>query len=174
MYKIYTVLFFLLGNNVFAQPATYTVANLHSHNDYEKQFPFWEAYNQGFGSIEADVFLRENKLLIAHDTIQLKMGRTFDSFYLQPLQQCIKKNNGFPYADHQRQLQLLVDLKTDAVATLNKIIEVLQQYPLITACPSVKIVITGNRPPASTFDSYPSFINFDGELYLDYSAAALT
>jgi len=158
----------------FGQPAAYTTASLHSHNDYEKPYPYWEAYNQGFGSIEADIFLRGDNLIIAHDTIQAKLGRTLDSFYLQPLQQCIKRYNGYPYANKDKVLQLLIDIKTAAVPTLDKLIEKLQAYPLITGCPAVKIVITGNRPSADSFTAYPSFIYFDGELYLDYPAGALT
>jgi len=167
-------LLFFVNAVSFAQPAIYAVSNLHSHNDYEKPYPYWEAYNQGFGSIEADIFLRGDNLIIAHDTIQVKLGRTLDSFYLQPLQQCIKKNDGHPYATKDKVLQLLIDIKTDAVPTLNKLVEKLRAYPLITGCPAVKIVITGNRPPAASFTSYPSFIYFDGELYLDYPAEALT
>ncbi|MEP6725966.1 MAG: alkaline phosphatase [Bacteroidota bacterium] len=174
MNKILTFFLFLFSAGAFGQPVAYTVANLHSHNDYEKPFPFWEAYNQGFGSIEADIFLQHDNLFIAHDTIQLKMGRTLDSFYLQPLQQCIKKNNGYPYASQNRQLQLLIDIKTDAVPTIARLIEKLKAYPLVTGCPAVKIVITGNRPPATAFNGYPSYIYFDGELYQDYSPEALT
>lgn len=170
---IYTFLLLIIPVFGFTQPPVYTVANLHSHNDYEKPYPFWEAYNQGFGSIEADVFLQGNNLVIAHDTIQLKLGRTLDSFYLQPLQQCIQKNNGYPYASKNFSLQLLIDLKTDSAATLRKLVEKLQSYPLITSSPGVKIVITGNRPAANTFSSYPSWIYFDGELNVDYPAAAL-
>ncbi len=168
------IIFFLFINvAVFGQPAVYNTANLHAHNDYEKPFPFWAAYNQGFGSIEADIFLRGNRLIIAHDTTQAKLGRTFDSFYLQPLQECIKKNGGYPYADHTRELQLLVDLKTEAVSTLGALVKKLKTYPIITGCAAVKIVITGNRPAPVTFTTYPSFIYFDGELNLDYPAEAL-
>jgi alkaline phosphatase len=174
MNKVLTFLLFFICAGAFAQPAAYTVANLHSHNDYEKPFPFWEAYNQGFGSIEADIFLQGDNLIIAHDTIQLKLGRTLDSFYLQPLQQCIKKNSGYPYPDRSRVLLLLIDIKTEPVPTLGKLVEKLKAYPLITACPAIKIVITGNRPPAAAFTGYPPFIYFDGELYLNYSAEALT
>lgn len=168
-------LFLLLitGFKGIAQPSTYTVANLHSHNDYEKPFPFWEAYNQGFGSIEADIFLQGNNLVIAHDTFQLKLGRTLDSFYLQPLQRCIQKNNGYPYAGTTRALQLLIDLKTDSTATLDKLVEKLKTYPAIISSPGVKIVVTGNRPPVNSFSSYPSWIYFDGELHADYPPAAL-
>lgn len=169
------IIFFLIlsGAGAVAQPAVYTVANLHSHNDYEKPFPFWEAYNQGYGSIEADIFLYGGNLIIAHDTVQRAWGRTLDSLYLQPLQQCIRKNKGYPYSAHNRLLQLLIDIKTDSLATLNKLIEKLAAYPQITACPAVKIVITGNRPEAAVFTSYPGYIYFDGELHIDYPPAAL-
>ncbi len=41
----------------------YTIANTHSHNDYEQPIPFWTAYNAQFGSIEADVFLVDGRLV---------------------------------------------------------------------------------------------------------------
>ncbi|MEP6749484.1 MAG: phosphatidylinositol-specific phospholipase C/glycerophosphodiester phosphodiesterase family protein [Bacteroidota bacterium] len=174
MNKIVAIfLFFIFSSEAFAQPSAYTPVNLHSHNDYEKAFPYWEAYNQGYGSIEADIFLKGNNLIIAHDTNQLKMGRTLDSFYLQPLQQCILKNNGYPYADKSKLLQLLIDIKTDSFATVNRLVEKLQAYPTITSCAGVKIVITGNRPAITAFAGYPSYIYFDGELHIDYPAKAL-
>ncbi len=156
-----------------AQPAAYSVANAHSHNDYEKEFPFWNAYNQGFGSIEADIFLHHDKLIVAHDSIQLKLNQTLDSLYLQPLQNCLVKNNGHVFADPSRQLQLLVDIKSSAAATLNKLIETLGKYPMIRDNRSVKIVISGNRPDPSLFTSYPGYICFDGELNKEYTAAAM-
>jgi len=173
MNKSITFLLLFICTVSLGQPAVYTVANLHSHNDYEKPFPYWEAYNQGYGSIEADIFLKGDDLIIAHDTVQLKMGRTLDSFYLQPLQQCIVKNKGYPYADKASDLQLLIDIKTDSVATLNKLVEKLKAYPVITSCARVKIVITGNRPAMSAFTGYPSYIYFDGELYKEYTAKAI-
>lgn len=32
---------------------------IHSHNDYCRRAPFWQAYAQGVYSIEADVFLHD-------------------------------------------------------------------------------------------------------------------
>jgi len=173
MNKLVSFLLFFIGSAAIAQPLAYTVANLHAHNDYEKPFPFWQAYNRGFGSIEADIFLQEGRLIIAHDTVQVKLGRTLDSFYLKPLQVCLQKNNGYPYSDKNQSLQLLIDIKTDAVPTIAALLEKLQLYPAIIHCPAVKIVITGNRPPETAFAGYPPFIFFDGELYLDYSEQAL-
>jgi alkaline phosphatase len=168
------ILLLLVAAVAHGQPAAYTAANLHSHNDYEKPFPFWEAYNQGYGSIEADIFLYGGNLVIAHDTLQRARGRTLDSLYLQPLQQCIIKNKGYPYPGHDRMLQLLIDIKTDSTATVNKLVEKLKAYPLITGCAAVKIVITGNRPATAAFTGYPGYIYFDGELHINYPAGAVS
>jgi len=156
-----------------AQPGTYSVANTHSHNDYEQQHPFWMAYDEGFGSIEADIFLRNGKLLVGHDTIEIKAGRTLEEYYIRPLVGCIHKNHGHPYADPSRQLQILIDVKEDSVATLGKLVEVLKKYPPLTRCSSLKWVISGSRPDPARYADYPSFIWFDGILHQDYSPAAL-
>lgn len=39
------------------QPNLYSTINAHSHNDYENPIPFHTAYDNTFGSIEADIFL---------------------------------------------------------------------------------------------------------------------
>jgi alkaline phosphatase len=173
MHKLFPIVFLVLSLSLSAQPKQYTVANAHSHNDYEKQFPFWNAYSNGFGSIEADIFLLNDELYVAHDTLQLKFHRTLDSIYLLPLQHCIQKNNGFVYSESKRQLQLLIDIKTDAGSTLKKLVEKLKSYPAIINNHWLKIVITGNRPPPSAFSTYPAYILFDGELNRDYPANAL-
>lgn len=152
----------------------YTVANLHSHNDYEKPFPFTEAWNNGYGSIEADIFLDKGRLIVAHDTVQMKRGRTLDSLYLDPLALRIRQNQGFPYADHNRRLQLLIDIKRDSVEAMKVLTEKLRAYPDIIQCNMLQVVITGNRPPVTTWADYPSFIWFDGELYRDYPPAAMS
>jgi alkaline phosphatase len=157
----------------FSQPIQYTTANAHSHNDYEQSNPFWAAYNAGFGSIEADIFLHENELLVAHEAKELVKERSLEKLYLKPLQLCLAKHNNFIYKDTSRRLQLLVDIKTDSIATLNKLIAVLSNYPALTNNPSLRFVITGGRPTADKFSSYPAFIFFDGNLGTIYNEAAL-
>ena len=174
MSKIFGLLLIFFVASTNAQPLFYTVNNAHSHNDYEQKFPFWLAYNQGFGSIEADIFLESNNLYVAHDTVELKAHRTLEAFYIQPLLKVINKNSGHPFADSTKYLQLLIDIKTDSIKTLNKLISVLQKYPALLNNPLVKFVITGNRPDESLFTSYPSFISFDGELFKNYSKDALS
>jgi alkaline phosphatase len=157
-----------------AQPTLYTTANAHSHNDYEKLTPFWGAYKAGFGSIEADLHLVNDTLWVAHDTPRVRIDPPFESAYLQPLQQAVTKNGGFPYADHNKPLQLLIDLKTEGVTTLRKVVAVINRYPDLANNKQIHFVISGSRPDPATWGEYPSFIWFDGNVGQPYTTAALS
>lgn len=50
-----------------AQIKKHSVADAHSHNDYKNNIPFYRAYEKGFGSIEADVYAANGRLMVAHD-----------------------------------------------------------------------------------------------------------
>ncbi len=147
-----------------AQPAQYSVANAHSHNDYENPIPFLTAYHEGFGSIEADVFLVHDTLFIAHAEDELKRHRTLEDYYLRPLNGFVKENMGNPYKDSSRHLQMLIEAKTGAIPVINKLIAMLRHYPALIAGTKISWVITGHRPDPQTFIQYPSFIQFDGDL----------
>jgi alkaline phosphatase len=159
----------LFSATVSAQPKKYTTANAHAHNDYEHPVPFYSAYNAGFGSIEADVFLVDDQLYVAHNKKDIDTARSLQSLYLKPLQKQIKKNKGYVYADHSKKLILLVDLKTEAEPTLQALIKLLQHYKVLTGCRSLKIVITGNQPDVSRLTDYPPFVFFDGRLNTNYT-----
>jgi alkaline phosphatase len=152
----------------------YTVANTHSHNDYEQPTPFWTAYNAQLGSIEADIFLVNGTLFVAHDRKELQRGRTLEGYYLKPLADQIGRHHGHPHADSSRQLQMLIDVKADSTAVLAALVTLLEKYPALTQTPSLIWVISGNRPPDSLYTSYPPFIAFDGILGVHYSPAALS
>jgi len=163
---------FLLGGlPAFAQQKI-TVSNAHSHNDYERPGAFTQAYKAGFGSVEADIHLKDGKLYVAHDDDDIDQRSTLESVYLQPLDVVLKQNKGRIYKDKQKGLQLLVDIKTEALSTLDALILLLQQYPSIISNKNINIVISGNRPPPSAFASYPSFIWFDGRPSEQYDDAA--
>jgi hypothetical protein len=146
----------------------------HSHNDYEQALPYWLAYHSGFGSIEADIFLvGDSLLLVAHDSTELSRNMKMEDAYIKPILQCLEKNKGFPYPDSSQKLQLLIDVKTDSVRTLERFIGLLQKYPSLIRCEALRWVITGNRPNPSTFSSFPSFILFDGVLSRNYPLPSL-
>jgi len=161
-----TFLICLLTFHLWGQ--IYTTSKVHSHNDYENKVPFWLAYSQGFGSIEADIWLVGNHLYVGHDTIEIKMKRSLEDFYLKPIYQSIQKNNGHIYSNPVKRLQLLIDVKTDSILTLKKLVQVLRKYPSLIKNPSLKFTISGNRPPVKNYKNYPSFILFDGRLDQNY------
>lgn len=171
------IICFILSLNfsraVSAQERKYTVSNAHAHNDYEHPVPFFTAYNAGFGSIEADIFLVDNHLYVAHNKKDIDTARTLQSLYLDPLEKVIQKNKGHVYADATKNLLLLIDLKTAAESTLQALLQVLQNYKTLTGCRGLKLVITGNQPDVSRLTSYPSWLFFDGNLNKTYTAEVL-
>ena len=159
---------------VFAQPVVYTVANAHSHNDYNQHSAYFQAYNEQFGSMEADIHLRNGALIVGHDSDKLILQNTLQALYLDPLLNSITTNGGYVYKDKSRKLQLLIDIKTQPEPTLKSLIELLQKYPAIIQNKTIKIVITGNRPDAKLFKNYPAYMWFDGDANKRYSQQALT
>ena len=173
--KIFSLLLcFSLYAPIFGQVANYTSANAHSHNDYEQSTPFFQAYQEEFGSIEADIHLTGGLLLVGHDSAHLTKTRSLETLYLTPLTNFIKQNGGFPYKDPSKKLQLLIDIKTDSVLTLNALVNLLKKFPAIIQNPKIRIVITGNRPAENNYASYPSYIWFDGRLNKDYTKEVLS
>ena len=158
-----TILFCLLVNQVIGQ--VYTAQNAHSHNDYAQQKVFHLAYNEGFGSIEADIHLVNNEILVGHDAKDLKTANTLAFLYLQPL---------VAYNQSDRKLQLLIDIKTDAKKTLDQLVILLNKYPSITRNKNIKIVISGNMPAPALFETYPDFIWFDGRMSVQYTSKQLS
>lgn len=175
MHKLFLLSFIAFSFSVKAQPVTYRVSNAHSHNDYVNAVPFWTAYNEGFGSIEADIFLVDGVLLVAHDKKELVNNkRSLVDLYINPLIECLAKNKGYPFADTTKPLQLLIDIKSAPINTLQALIVTISKKELLVNSHKIKWVITGNRPDPSLFISYPPFISFDGELDKVYSPVALT
>jgi len=153
---------------------SYTSAQAHSHNDYEQKKPFWEAYQQQFGSIEADLFLVNDSLYAAHQEKDIAGDRTFTKLYLQPIVQQIRKNDGGIYSQKDIQLQLLIDLKTPSEETLAALVKILEPYKSFLAPRgSVKIVVSGNTPAPENFDKYPAFIYIDGRPEVTYTSKQL-
>src|SRR5262245_7590292 len=70
---------------------------LHAHNDYEHARPLLDALDHGFCSIEADIFLVDGQLLVAHDQSKLNPERTLEKLYLEPLRQRVTRNGGRVY-----------------------------------------------------------------------------
>lgn len=89
----------------------------HSHNDYEHTRPLQDALDQGFTSVEADIFLVDGQLLVAHDLADTRPDRTLESLYLEPLRKRVLANHGVGVYRQRQEFQLLIDVKGDANST---------------------------------------------------------
>lgn len=173
--KLVTLLFVILFTtfSTWAQGGQALKQRIHSHNDYLQNVPFYIAYGAGCASIEADVFVRDGKLCVAHEAKDIDTKRTLRALYLDPIKKQMELNGGEAYTDG-RPLQLLIDLKSEYKETLQVLLEELNDYVAcfdITTNPSaVRVVITGNQPAPSDFQQYPQWMFFDGDVDAIYSS----
>lgn len=148
------VIVFLFIQGIFGiQAQTYQV---HSHNDYEQQVPFWKAISAGVSSMEADIFLVGKELLVAHTQAELNPQRTFKALYLEPLMRCLELG-----LFDAKSMQLLIDVKSESYSTLEALQATLQEYPELLKHKGLTFVVSGNRPKPSEYVRYPNFISFD-------------
>lgn len=157
-----------------AQFAEYRTTSVFSHNDYVQPIPFYNAYFNEVGFIEADVFLVDDRLLVAHTFQEINKKNTLDSLYLIPLQRKIQTNSGYAYANRQKSLTLMIDLKTEGSRTLRSLVKALNRYQAVINAKNLEVVVSGNVPDPSQWDEFPSFIHFDGRPGKDYTAQQLT
>lgn len=140
----------------------------HSHNDYWRRIPFYEAIHYGLTSVEADVWLQEDgELLVGHDEASLTRNRTLRSLYVNPIKElldCQNPNNEFSHGTRngvfdtvrEQPLILLIDIKTDGYKTLpvvQKQLEALREKNYLTYFNGhevvqgpVQVVMTGDTP----------------------------
>lgn len=126
--------------------------NAHAHNDYEHEYPLWDALHHGFSSIEVDVHLVDGVFYVAHDAEEIRPGRTINSLYLDPLMQLVMENGGDVYADGSA-IVLLVDMKTEGADTWPALKKVLREYSWLLSrvegsdfrAGAVTVIVSGNR-----------------------------
>ena len=61
-----SIAFFPIAFTPKAEPELTPLPQGHSHNDYYNKRPLLDALTNGFCSVEADVFLKNEKLLVGH------------------------------------------------------------------------------------------------------------
>lgn len=155
---------------------------MHSHNDYWRHLPLFEALGSGCISVEADVHLRESDLFVSHSASSIKSSETLRSLYLKPLQRMLQEQNAnyadgtwrgiFDSAPHQT-VVLLVDLKADAVesfAELDRQLQPLRDLDFLTCWNGtdrimrpLTIVVTGD----TSFDSVLALDEKHRDIFFD-------
>ena len=126
----------------------------HSHNDYTRERPLFDALEYGFTSIEVDVYWDNGRMVVTHDDKYLNKKPTLEELYLEPLKQIIKYNGGKVFRNADAQLVLMVDLKSEKVETYHALKEIFSNYlDIIQRYEGdneihgpVKILLSGNPP----------------------------
>jgi alkaline phosphatase len=167
--KSFAFIPFFIGIGTASIAQQYTSSSIFAHNDYVQPVPLQTAYQHEVGFIEADVFLRGNNLLVAHTRLEINKEKTLDRLYLEPLNKLISKNNGFIYPSQARNLTLMIDLKTEGIATLNTLVTILKKYPQLLACKTFQVAVSGDVPDPALWKNYPDFIHFDGRPTIIYT-----
>jgi len=161
-------LFFVWSAAVFAQTKA-PLLHAHAHNDYMHARPLAEALEHGFWSVEADVWLTNGTLLVAHDFDKTSPDKTLQKLYLDPLRAFVRTN---PIVRGAPSITLLIDVKSDAEPTYVALREVLKNYAdIFTRFESNRIqtnaviaVISGSRDEATMRNEAVRFAALDGRL----------
>lgn len=157
---------------------------VHSHNDYTRHVPLFDALAVGCESAEADIWLRDNDLLVGHSEDSLRPKRTLRSLYIDPLVRILEQQNKYHPAaatsvgvfdsSPSTSLILLIDMKSDGFATwpvLSAQLEPLREKGSLTIYNGsalvpgpITIVGTGNTPFDLVLNMTTRDIFFDAPL----------
>ncbi|HWN94426.1 MAG TPA: phosphatidylinositol-specific phospholipase C/glycerophosphodiester phosphodiesterase family protein [Methylomirabilota bacterium] len=161
----------------------------HAHNDYLHARPLADALAHGFWSVEADIWLTNGVLLVAHDFDKTSPERTLQKLYLDPLRAFVKTNRvglavlSEPGLNRERgavrtprptlpPITLLIDVKSAAEPTWAALHDVLKGYSdIFTRFESnvihtnaVIAIISGSRAEATMRGEAVRFAALDGRL----------
>ncbi len=154
--------------------------NAHAHNDYQHDHPLFDALDNGFTSVEADVYPIDGELLVGHNRRDLKPNRTLEALYLAPLDERVKSNGGHVYPQASR-FFLLIDIKADPQQTYRLLQPMLAKHRSIFTTSeagkvrpgAITVVLTGDRPKLDPADKSIRYIGLDGRISdLDSQASA--
>jgi hypothetical protein len=155
-----------------ADAAALGLERAHAHNDYEHERPLYDALDSGFKSVEADVWLQDGELRVAHESALTQPGRTLESLYLKPLRREVRENKGSVYAGDDDYFTLLIDIKSEAEPTYKALHEELAEYdeiftkfgPKGVKDGAVTAIVSGNRPKAYMQGQRVRYAAYDGRL----------
>lgn len=143
----------------------------HAHNDYKHRRPLTDALENGFFSIEADVFYENGLFVVAHTKAGIRKKNTLEKLYLQQLADRITANNGRVYADGPLEFELMIDLKGSwNIAQLDSLSRLIARYEKsvtvfrdgVKTAGAVKIVLSGSGAKYMAAEFNPRYFSVDG------------
>jgi glycerophosphoryl diester phosphodiesterase len=148
----------------------------HAHNDYVHTRPLLDALDAAMCSVEADVWLTNGELLVAHSQAETVPGTTLRSLYLDPLKERASMHGG-KILDDRDDFTLLIDVKSEAETTWAEISAELADYSdLLTAWNdghetrgAVTVVVSGNAARTTIANATMRYAALDGLVGMDLS-----
>ena len=130
---------------------------VHSHNDYSRENPLYNAWDAGVQSVEADVHIHNGRLYVSHiRPLFFRESKTLENLYLRPLFTEILKNESNANnakSKEQPPFLLWIDIKSDFDSTYNVLLREIEPYKTHLCrvknekivWGSVMIILSGNR-----------------------------
>jgi glycerophosphoryl diester phosphodiesterase len=145
------ILFLLSAADVRSQ--NMILPNAYAHNDYWHKRPLLDALDNGFTYVEADVYLKNGRLIVTHILPYFKNKKTLEELYFKPLLNYVN-TNASSATPVNCPLTLMIDIKSDAEKTYKVLVQLLQKYKSILSgyqngeltMRNVSVVLTGHKP----------------------------
>lgn len=149
------------------------LTNAHAHNDYWHTKPLLQSLENGFMSVEADCYLIDNRMLVAHEKAFTKKRRTLQKLYLDPLMKRASENAfASIYKNGPAEFILYIDIKADCKNFIPHLDSVLRNYDTmltkfvdgkkITGAVRVLVDHCGNN--GYVLNSNPRYLSLSGNL----------
>ena len=151
---LYIILFIFYSEDCFTQDSEKIFYNGFSHNDYWRPKPLLDALSYRFNCVEADLWLVDGQLYVAHSRSEIDKANTFEDMYLKPLSEIIKKNGGKVYSGSIKPFFLMVDCKTSGEEMYPVLEKIMDSYKEMFSSVNneeykegaVLLFFSGNRP----------------------------
>lgn len=154
--KLLLLILLIISANCYVYSQNMALPNAFAHNDYQHKRPLHDALENGFTYVEADVYLRHGRLVVAHRPPVPLFGRrrTLENLYLKPLFDSLAGNDNPDLLKVNYPITLVIDIKSKAGRTYRALQALLEKYkPMLSSCENgrfimreVTIVLTGKKP----------------------------
>ena len=160
------------GQLIAQDPCEQVFYNAFSHNDYWRSKPLFDALSHSFNCVEADLWLIDGKLFVAHDRQEIKQTDIFEDMYLKPLAERIRNNGGKVYSCSDKPFLLMVDCKTNGEEMYPVLKKVMEPYKELFCSindgnykeGAILFFLSGNRPLKTLPAETSRFIFLDGRI----------
>lgn len=172
--KIILIIFLILHISACQSQLAKPLPNGHAHNDYEKPWPaLTKALEQGFVSVEIDIFPYKGILKVAHVGFMLGLAPNLEELYFKRLELWLEQHQQLFDNPNQR-LIFMLDIKQNASETYALLKPLCQKYQhLITryyplqdsiVYGKIDLLLSGAKPYEDVLKDSIQYMFIDGGL----------